>query len=567
MQEKLYEEFLRAPLKDNERAQLIEKKNHYLEEGSFDKEPEFGTGGMRATVGLGTNHLNRYIIVRLNLALAQVLKKHFGRALVVVGYDSRLSSPEFSRLTYHVLTQQGHEVRVFRRPTPTPFVSFAVRELQAQAGVVLTASHNPPEYNGFKVYWSDGAQIVPPLDKEIENKFRSIPYGSLPTSLHEWAEKEVPMEHTVEEEIVAAYIEHIKREPFVTNKEKKISILYSPLYGTGGWIFERLFRELGFKNFQILKEQAEPNGNFPGLKSANPEEREAFHMLLEKGAQMGADLLLATDPDADRLGCAVKTQDGYVFLNGNQIGSLLVEVLARTKAKNLKNPYICKTIVTTQLQYEIARAYGVSTYETLTGFKYIAEILGKDPDNYIFGGEESYGYLPVSWVRDKDALSSALALAELAEENSLIAILDELYLKHGLYVEKLYNIHLTGEHKNFMPILLQKLKEPHSLWSNQTIGKRKIVDVLDLQEGARLPNTEELRRLQEKLPKGLVVQYYLEPEGRLTIRPSGTEPKVKVYLSLRYGEVLNRENLAQAKEDLEKEAEMLLQLAVEKLLA
>lgn len=566
MREKFFEEFLKAPLSKEEREELNKNREKFLNGGNFDGEPEFGTGGMRATVALGTNHLNRYTIARLTLALSSVLKNYFPKSLVVLAYDSRISSVEFSRVTYFLLKSKGHEVKVFQRPTPTPFLSFAVRELNAQAGVVITASHNPPEYNGYKVYWSDGAQIVPPVDREIQKQFQNTSFSEIPENIHEIINQQIPKEDLIEQEILNSYLKKISQEPFISSKEKEIRILYSPLFGTGGWVFEKVFQALGFKNFQVLEEQKEPNGNFPGLKSANPEDKEAFSLLLAKGQERKADLLLATDPDADRLGCAVLHNGEYVFLNGNQIGSLLLESIARKKAKQVKEPYLCKTIVTTELQRYIGKNYGIKTYETLTGFKYIAEILGKDPENYIFGGEESYGYLPVTWIRDKDSLSSALALCELANENSLLDSLYELYLKHGLYVELLYNIHLKGDKQNLMPLLLKKLKNPAALFPEGKIGERAIADILDLQEGSLSPKTDYAKELKEKLPAGVVIQYWLEPEGRLTIRPSGTEPKVKVYLSLRYSANLSeKEKIKEAQRELEKEGQEILKIFLEKL--
>ncbi len=560
MREELYAAYLQAPLTTEEKQDLEQNKNQYFSKGNFDGEPAFGTGGMRATVEPGSNHLNRYNIARLNLALAKVLQQHFGTAKIVIGADSRLSSPEFTRLSYHLLSQAGHQVRVYRRPTPTPMVSFAVRELKCQAGVMITASHNPPAYNGYKVYWSDGAQIVPPIDKEIQSAFNAISFAELPASLHDLAEKPVTEHDLIEEELTQKYLEYIRRETFITTGEKKLCILYSPLCGTGGWIFERVFHDLGFKNFTVLPEQKEPNGHFPNLKSANPEEKEAFELLVKRGLETGADLLLATDPDADRVGCAVRQGNDYVFLTGNQIGSLLLESIARKKAPTLKKPYLCKTIVTTEFQRHIGASHGIRTIETLTGFKYIAEILGHDPDNYVFGGEESYGYLPVSWIRDKDALSSALALAELAETTPLLTALDELYLKNGLYLERLHNINLTGEKKNLMPQLLEKLKKPAAIFPEGIIGSRKIFDILDLQKDAPPAKTATVRELQNNLAKGLVVQYWLEPEGRLTIRPSGTEPKIKVYVSLRYGKNISAASLTNAKKELNAEIDSLLAL-------
>ncbi len=556
--------YLQAPLTDAERKEIETNYDRYQKESSFNGEPSFGTGGMRATVKAGTNHLNVYNIARLTMALSRALSSDAPGSLVVVAYDSRLSSPQFSRLTYHLLTAAGFRVKVFQRPTPTPMLSFAVRELGARAGIVITASHNPPEYNGYKVYGSDGAQIVPPFDELVQSKFASVAYSEIPVAVHEYAEKAIDPSDLIEEEIYQAYISRLKKESFIKPGQKSLKILYSPLHGTGGWIFERAFRDLGFVNFSVLEEQAQPDGNFPTVKSPNPEEESAFEKLVEKGRQTGAELLIATDPDADRVGIAVAGKNGYTFLTGNQAGTLLVESIAPRKAGSLKDPYICKTIVTTELQRHTAAAHGVRTIETLTGFKYIAEVVGQDSDNYVFGGEESYGYLPVDWVRDKDSLSSAVALATLATETSLLDSLDAIYLRDGLYTELLHNISLGGDNLALMDQIKEKLKKPAEI-TEGSIASRSILDILDLQKSGAEPLTAEAKHLQKNLASGLVVQYWLSPEGRVTIRPSGTEPKIKIYVSLRYAGRPNSDNLSEAKAELKQEAQAVLSDFLKKL--
>jgi len=556
--EQYYQKFLQSPLTPAEKAELEKNKGQLIAERAFDGEPSFGTGGMRALTGLGTNRLNLQNIARLNLAVAEYFKKAKSSPLLAMGYDSRLSSPQFSRLSYHILTGQGMRVKIFRRPTPTPLLSFAVRELGADCGVVLTASHNPPQYNGYKAYGADGGQIISPVDKEIQQLFRAIDYAALPANLHELAEKPILEADLIEEEIYQAYISRLKKEVFYQSKPKSARILYSPLHGTGGWLFERAFTELGYSGFSVLPEQAEPNGNFPTLKSPNPEEPAAFERLLAaaNGAAEKPDLLVATDPDADRVGAMVKTANGYHFLTGNQIGSLLLESIARKKTKSLAKPYICKTIVTTELQRLIAESHGIKTIETLTGFKYIAEQLAKDPENYLFGGEESFGYLPVHWVRDKDSLSSALALAELAEDENLVQALDQLYIRHGLFHELLHSIDLS-KNPTLLPEILGKLADPKAFAAKVDFG-RELIDVLDLRKGAAEPATQALRELQQELGMADVIQFWLKDFSRLTIRPSGTEPKIKVYLSLMSKEKPTAASVAADKESLKAEAEGIL---------
>ncbi|HNA79148.1 MAG TPA: hypothetical protein PKY99_06840, partial [Turneriella sp.] len=278
--EQYYQKFLQSPLTAAEKDDLEKNKAQLISERAFDGEPAFGTGGMRAITGLGTNRLNVQNIGRLNLAVAEYFKKTKSSPLLAMGYDSRLTSPQFSRLSYHILTQNGLRVKIFRRPTPTPLLSFAVRELGADCGVVLTASHNPPQYNGYKAYGADGGQIISPVDKDIQNLFLATGFDRLPANLHELAEKPIPEADLIEEETYQAYIARLKKEVFYQNKPKHARILYSPLHGTGGWLFERAFKELGYNTFSVLAEQAQPDGNFPTVKSPNPEEPAAFERLL-----------------------------------------------------------------------------------------------------------------------------------------------------------------------------------------------------------------------------------------------------------------------------------------------
>jgi len=562
--EQYYAKFLTSPLTTGEKSELEKNKLQLIEARAFDGEPAFGTGGMRAITGLGTNRLNLQNIGRLNLAVASYFKKKAASPLLAMGYDSRLTSPEFSRLSYHVLTRAGMRVKIFRRPTPTPLLSFAVRELKADCGVVLTASHNPPQYNGYKAYAADGGQIISPVDKEIQQLFLATEYSALPADLHSLAATPVPEADLMEEEIYQAYMARLSKEIFYSKGSKKSRILYSPLHGTGGWLFDRAFHDLGYTNFHVLPEQAEPNGNFPTVKSPNPEEPAAFERLLAAAAGEKPDLLIATDPDADRVGCMLRTStpqgvnssNGYHFLTGNQIGSLLSESLARKKAKALKAPYICKTIVTTELQRLIGEEYGVRTVETLTGFKYIAEQIAKDPDNYLFGGEESFGYLPVPWVRDKDSLSSALALAELAEDTDLVEALDQIYIRHGLFHELLHSIDLS-KNPELLPETLGKLADPQAFAAKVDFG-RAVVDILDLRKGAKEPATDACRELKKQLGEGDVIQFWLKDFSRLTIRPSGTEPKIKAYLSLMGRQKPTAATLAADKVALKAEAEGIL---------
>ena len=554
--EEYFQKFLTSPLSPAEKQELEGQKATLIAAGAFGGEPSFGTGGMRAVTGLGSNRLNLANIARLNIALATYFKKAKANPLCVLAYDSRLTSGAFSRLSYHILKAQGLQVKIFKRPTPTPFLSYAVRELAADCGVVLTASHNPPQYNGYKAYGSDGGQIISPVDKDIQKLFLAVDYASLPANLAALSTTAIPEADLIEEEIVASYWQRIEKEVFYQRKPKRSKILYSPLHGTGGWIFEKTFKHLGYDQFSVLAEQAEPDGNFPTVKSPNPEEPSAFERLLKAAEKERPDLLVATDPDADRVGAMLKTKTGYHFLTGNQIGSLLLESIARKKTKSLAKPFICKTIVTTELQRLIADSYNIKTVETLTGFKYIAEKVAEDPENYLFGGEESFGYLPVHWVRDKDSLSSALALAELAEDVDLVEALDEIYLKHGLFHELLHNIDLS-KNPGLLPEVMGKLAHPAEFAAKAGFS-REVVDILDLRKGAPIPKTPLAQELKKQLGEADVIQFWLKDFSRLTIRPSGTEPKVKAYLSLMGKAKPTAASLTQDKEALKSEAEEIL---------
>lgn len=556
--ESFYDEYLKGPLTPEEKAFLEENKEKLFREGAFSGEPTFGTGGMRQVTGPGSNRLNVYNIARLCYAyVASLRARDLDTGLVVIGFDSRLTSVEFSRVAYHIITGEGYAVKVYKRPTPTPMVSFAIRHYNALGGIVITASHNPPEYNGFKVYGSDGGQIISPVDKEIQETFERIPYGSLSEKIHEYPELPVPASDSIEDEPAEAFITKLSKETFVGQGNKEIRVLYTPLFGTGGWIFERCFHQLGFENFELFQPQAKPDGNFPGIASPNPEEPSAFEPILDYARQLirdakpAPDLIIATDPDADRVGCAVRKGDDYYLLNGNQIGSLLLVSMIQGKKANLKDPYICKTIVTTDLQRKIAEANSVRVVETLTGFKYIAEAISNDPENYLFGGEESYGYLPVPWVRDKDSISSAIALASLANSGSLMEKLAQVYRDYGLYAEILHSIKLSSSEPGQMSEINQKMRNCSEMLGAQ-MGDRTISDILDLSHEASFqPKTPEVAALKKGLPPANVVQYFLQPEGKITIRPSGTEPKVKVYVSLKADSAGQRplENLTKLRED------------------
>ena len=563
------QDFLTAPLSKEDRAKVEEYATKKLD--LFSNYLEFGTGGMRECVDLGTNRLNIYNVAKLTFALAIVLKKNITYSnKVIIGYDSRITSESFAFLTKSILENEGFDVFLFSQPTPTPLISFGVIQLKAIAGIVITASHNPPQYNGYKVYSNDGGQIVSPLDKEIYSEFINFPYSKIPNSIHTWIEPtDISHLKKIEDNLIQTYIDMLKKESFVLNNtSKNIKILYSPLHGTGAWYFKHIFSQFGYVNFSVLASQEKPDGYFPTLKSPNPEDPNAFALLIEEAKKTNADILLATDPDADRVGCCVRNYNGeYIFLTGNQIGALLLKYILNTKKNNFKKPYLCKTIVTTQLQANIAKAYSIETKETLTGFKYIASTLNEDPDNYIFGGEESFGYLPIPWVRDKDSISSGIVIAEMAEnyrnnKKNILDALDEIYIEHGLYTEILHNIDLVAENLPLKDKINDFMTNSQN-WFDKKIGNRTVIDIIDLKNKNTKPKTDYGKYLHDQLPSSSVIQLWLSPEARITIRPSGTEPKIKIYVSLKHPDIQTKDTLEYNKKSLEKEAKDILSSFIE----
>lgn len=541
---------------------------HSEEVEAYSGELEFGTGGLRGVLGHGAGRMNRYTVGRATLALCRVFAKRSRKPALVIAYDSRRKSDEFSIVTAGIAAAQGFKVYLFDDVAPTPILSYAVRRLQAASGVVITASHNPPEYNGYKVYAEDGSQIVGSIQKEIEKEIAAIAWSDLKflSESDPLFKKQVKK---IGPEIRKAYFAEIARSPFATSarpEKKKLHLVYSPLHGTGGRWLPDLLRHFGFQ-ITVVPEQEKPNGEFPTVKYPNPEEPDALKLSRELAIQVDADLFLATDPDADRLGVGVRIERGnYALLNGNQIGSLLCAHLCEkiSQGKDASRYHVYKTIVTTDLQRRIADQNGIKIHDVLTGFKYIAEQMGlldtgskqmgykKGRDLYLFGGEESYGYLPVGFVRDKDSLSSALLLCEiLAQRGDLLGYLNQVYLKYGLYLEDLKSVTMKGlDGQKKIKEIMQRLRTDD--WSGMQVGGRKVSAVLDFLHQTR--NGKKSHADFGVLPPSDVIQMVLEPEGRLTIRPSGTEPKVKLYISLKYtGSPSSLDELAKARTELENE--------------
>jgi phosphoglucomutase len=523
---------------------LIAEKNLDELSDRFFKDLEFGTGGLRGVIGGGYNRLNSYTIQKATQGLATyVVQQKIQNPSAVIAYDSRNYSDLFALEAAKVLAGNGIKVYLFSSLRPTPELSFAVRELGATTGIVVTASHNPSKYNGYKVYWNDGCQVTPPHDDAIvalANSVKEI------TS----ADNNSPMIIKIDEEIDKKYIDMVKklciRPDLIKEKGKSVKVVYTPLYGAGKMPVSRALSEMGIDVIWV-EEQKEPNGNFPTTPKPNPEEKAALQLSLDLGKKVGADLILATDPDADRLGIAVPDENGeFVLITGNQLGALLSDYIFSSK-KALgtmpKKPAFIKTIVTTNLQKKIADHYGATTFDVLTGFKYIGEKIrefetgatgasGNEGYEYLFGGEESYGYLIGTSVRDKDAVSAAVMTAEMAlfhrsEGRSLLQQLNNLWKQFGFYQEILINLDFEGQAGIAkMDGIMKNLREKIPAEINGV----KVAEVKDYKTSVVLsPDGKEKGKIA--LPKSNVLQFILEDETIISARPSGTEPKIKFYAS------------------------------------
>lgn len=501
-------------------------------EDAFYRNLEFGTGGLRGIMGAGTNRMNRYTVGMATQGLANYIRKHHPVAgtCLCISHDNRNHSREFALITADVLSANGFDVYIFDSLRPTPELSYAVRLKKAVAGVMITASHNPKEYNGYKVFWSDGGQVTSPVDKEIVAEVNRI--GS-PAEVRFVPGEDAGIIRTMGEDVDSAYLKDILSltlSPESVARHNDIRIVYTPLHGTGVRLVPRALGMLGFKNVFHVPEQDVNDGDFPTVKSPNPEEPTALKMALETAERNSADIVLATDPDADRVGVAVRDGNGkMILLNGNQTASILTYyILTRWKELgklSCRNPYIVKTIVTTGLLKAIASDFGVRTYDVLTGFKYIAELVKENEGHAVFvcGGEESYGFNVGEFVRDKDAVISCSMVAEAAawaadRGKTLYGLLEEIYSKYGYYREKLLSYTMKGK---------SGLEKIASLMAKfravplKSVGGAPVARVIDYAEPEKTG-----------LPSSNVLQYVAEDGTVLTVRPSGTEPKIKFYIGL-----------------------------------
>lgn len=548
---KMYEEWLNNPIFDVEtksELKLIGSDEKEIED-RFYRELEFGTGGLRGVIGAGTNRINIYTIRKATQGLANYIIKEGPIAMkkgVAIAYDSRRFSPEFSDEAARVLAANGINAYVFESLRPTPVLSFAVRQLKAQSGIVLTASHNPPEYNGYKVYWDDGAQITSPKDVEIIEEVNSISdYNLIKTMTRDEAIAK-GFYHVIDSSLDDLYIAELKKliiDPDVIKKEAdNFRIVYTPLHGTGNIPVRRILKEIGFNDVHVVKEQELPDGNFPTVSYPNPEDIKAFELALKLGKEIDADVIMATDPDADRLGVLAKTKEGdYVALTGNNIGILLMDyIIKRKKEKGIlpKNGAVVGTIVSTYMSRTIAKAYDVELIETLTGFKYIGEKIKEFEESgsneYLFGFEESYGALIGTHARDKDAVVAVMGVAELAAYYKSIGLtlyeaLINLYETYGYYLESLRSITLKGkEGVEKIGYILTTLRQNPPV----EFAGMKVTSIRDYESGVVFnPITGE--KSSSGLPESNVLYYDLENEAWFCVRPSGTEPKVKFYFGVK----------------------------------
>jgi len=508
---------------------------------SFYCDLEFGTGGLRGIMGVGTNRMNKYTVAMATQGLANYLKKMFAKnseIKVAIAYDSRNNSRYFAQITAEVFSANAIKVYLFESIRPTPVLSFAVRHLNCQSGVVITASHNPKEYNGYKVYWDDGGQLISPHDVNVIKEVKEI------SKLSDI--KLVPVSENIiliGDEIDKVYVEKVKAlslSPAAIKKQNDLRIVYSALHGTGVNLVPRCLKEFGFVNITTVAEQNVSDGNFPTVKSPNPEEPAALALALQKAKEIDADLVLATDPDADRVGVAIKNRDkGYILLNGNQTAALLIYyLLNRWKSENKMkgNEFIVKTIVTSELLREIALKNKVECYDVLTGFKYIADIIKQFEGKKVFigGGEESYGYLVGDFVRDKDAVISCCMIAEAAawaadNHKNFLELLIDMYTEYGFYKESLLSVTKTGKNG------LEEIKMMMTNYRNNPpvkINNAEVIKIMDylLQKEIDLKTG---KTTDIHLPKSDVIQFFLSDNSKITVRPSGTEPKIKFYFGVR----------------------------------
>ena len=517
----------------NQVAQLSQSPEEA--EDAFYKDLEFGTGGMRGIMGVGTNRINKYTLGKNSQGIAEYLLEEYPNTdiRVVIAYDCRNQSQELAKICAEIFTANGIHCFLFSDLRPTPELSFAVRHLKAQCGIVLTASHNPPEYNGYKVYGQDGGQLVPPQDHQISQKIKNTPFESIKFK------GDKNLLEFIDEKIDSAYQKDVLTSAlFDTGRNKPLKIVFTPIHGTSITALPQVLKQAGYDKVSIVEEQLKPNGNFPTVVSPNPEEREALQMAVALATEKGADLVIGTDPDADRFGLVVKDNHSeWYYLNGNQIMAVLTDYLLQKRARAKKlhsNCFIASTVVSTPMIQKMAEHYGVQYKNTLTGFKWIAKLIEDFPDlEFIGGGEESFGYLVGDSVRDKDAISASLLACEIANEalqngSSFFELLMECYRKYGAYKEHLVSI--TKKGKQGVEYIAKQM-ENFRVNPPQTINGIRVVFLEDYHNLTSYNFELKQQQPLDFSPSNVLI-FKLADGTKIALRPSGTEPKIKYYFSV-----------------------------------
>ncbi len=532
----------------------------------FYRQLEFGTGGLRGVIGAGTNRMNIYTVRQATQGLANYIIHENGQDKgVAIAYDSRRMSPEFAKEAALCLNANGIKSYLFDSLRPTPELSFAVRKLGCIAGIVITASHNPREYNGYKVYWEDGAQITPPHDKNILAEVAKVTDFGMIKTMPETEAVGKGLFHIIDSSVDDAYMEELKKQsihPDIIGKvSKDIKIVYTPLHGTGNIPVRRVLKELGFEQVYIVKEQEEPDGAFPTVAYPNPEDSKAWELALKLAKEVDADIVLATDPDADRLGVYAKDlkTGEYVSFTGNMSGALIAEYILREKAAKgelPENPAIIETIVTTDMLKAIAKEYNAALIEVLTGFKFIGEQIKifeqENSYHYVFGMEESYGCLAGTYARDKDACVAVMMLCEVAayyktQGKTLCDAMEEMYQKYGFYQEGLATVTMKGMDgaKQIENLMAEQRKNPP-----KELGGFQVLRVRDYKED-KVTDMQTKQETKTGLPISNVIYYELENNAWCCVRPSGTEPKIKYYFGVKGDSAADaKEKLAKLKSDI-----------------
>lgn len=549
---KEYERWMKQAAMDEDIVEELRSMDDAKMEDAFYRDLAFGTGGLRGVIGAGTNRINIYTIAKASQGLADYLKKNFEEPSVAIGYDSRIKSDVFARTAAGVFAANGVRVGIWPVLMPVPTVSFAARYLHTSAGVMITASHNPSKYNGYKVYGPDGCQITVETADNILKEIEKLDiFADVRNSDFETGIANGSIQY-IQDEVFTAFIEQVKSQSVLFGEEvdKNIAIVYSPLNGSGLKPVTRTLKEMGYTNITVVREQEQPDGSFPTCPYPNPEIKEAMALGIEYAKRCNADLMLATDPDCDRVGIAVKNHVGeYELLTGNQTGMLLLDYICNQRQKHHKmpaDPVMVKTIVTMDMAQQIAEHYGLRTINVLTGFKFIGEQIGRleeqeKADSYVFGFEESYGYLTGSYVRDKDGVNGACMICEMfsyyaTKGIGLLDKLDELYRMYGYCLNTLHSYEFDGS-AGF--VKMQKIMKAFR-GDVEKFGNKKVLKLLDYAAGL------------DGLPKSDVLKFLLEDNCSIVIRPSGTEPKLKMYISV---SAEDKETAEKTEEEISRSAE------------